>query len=174
MPHGRRTLAFGVRWLVPSRFAAAARPPRVASIPLAHTVLALGAFDLFHRGHLEFLRTARSLGDRLVVGVNSDAKVARYKRVPVIAAVDRLAIVSAIRCVDHAEIVDAFSVAGLIETHAVRTIVHGDDWTMERYLSQIGMTAERLAALGVELRLVPYYRGVSTTAIIGEIEAAAA
>lgn len=133
----------------------------------------LGAFDLFHRGHVEFLKTARSLGDRLVVAVNSDAKVARYKRTPVIPAEDRLAIVSSIRFVDHAEITDAFSIVSLVRKHAVGIIVHGDDWTAERYLDQIKLTAEQLAMLGVRLELVPYYRGVSTTGIIKDIGAAA-
>ncbi len=108
-----------------------------------------------------------------MVAVNSDSKVARYKRMPVIAAEDRLAIVAAVRYVDHAEITDAFSVASLIEKHDVDIVVHGDDWTAERYLGQIQLTAEQLKILGVRLKLVPYYRGVSTTAIIREIETAA-
>ncbi|WP_210251293.1 adenylyltransferase/cytidyltransferase family protein [Aureimonas psammosilenae] len=142
-------------------------------LSLTTTVLVLGAFDLFHRGHVEFLKSARALGDRLVVAVNSDAKVAKYKRTPVIAETDRLAIVSAIRHVDHAEIVDGFSVRNLIDRHSPAVIVHGDDWTRERYLTQIGVTEEELASLGIRLELVPYYDGVSTTAIIQEIEDAA-
>ncbi len=136
-------------------------------------VLALGVFDLFHRGHLEFLRKARARGDRLVVAVNTDEKVAQYKRRPVISTEDRLAIVEAVRFVDQVDVSDSFSISALVEKHAPDIIVHGDDWTRERYLEQIGLTDAELDRLGLRLELVPYHKGASTSAIISGIEKAA-
>jgi cytidyltransferase-like protein len=58
--------------------------------------------DLFHPGHLAFFRHARALGDRLVVGLVSDADVASYKPPPIMSFHERLAMVRACRLVDRA------------------------------------------------------------------------
>jgi FAD synthetase len=68
------------------------------------TVFASGVFDLLHPGHVEFLRWARSLGDRLAVSVAADATAEIYKRRPVQSAEDRRAMLSALRAVDSAVI----------------------------------------------------------------------
>jgi len=57
--------------------------------------------DLFHAGHVELLRQARALGDRLVVGVLSDDVVAQYKRRPITTLEERVAVVRACRYVDE-------------------------------------------------------------------------
>ena len=129
-------------------------------------VLAIGVFDLFHRGHLEFLTKARSLGDTLTVAVNTDRKVAAYKRTPIVPLEDRLEIVRGLRCVDAVDISDEFSALPLIERHLPNVLVHGDDWTRERYLVQIGLDEQALTDLGVELRFVPHYPLTTTSRII--------
>ena len=53
--------------------------------------------DLFHHGHVEFLRRARDLGDELVVGVHSDATAESYKRTPVMTMDERVRVVEACR-----------------------------------------------------------------------------
>jgi cytidyltransferase-like protein len=55
-------------------------------------VYVIGSFDLFHRGHVELLRRARALGDRLIVAINGDDIVEKYKRRPYIKEDDRLAV----------------------------------------------------------------------------------
>jgi rfaE bifunctional protein nucleotidyltransferase chain/domain len=62
-----------------------------------------GCFDLFHAGHLHSLRAARSLGDILVVGVNSDASVQQLKGSgrPIIPAPERVELLAALECVDY-------------------------------------------------------------------------
>ena len=57
--------------------------------------------DLFHAGHVEFLRRARELGDELVVGIHSDETVAGYKRAPVMTMAERVRVVAACRHVDE-------------------------------------------------------------------------
>jgi D-glycero-beta-D-manno-heptose 1-phosphate adenylyltransferase len=65
-------------------------------------VLANGCFDLLHVGHVRYLASARALGDALVVGVNSDASVARLKGTgrPIVPAAERAEIVAALAAVD--------------------------------------------------------------------------
>jgi cytidyltransferase-like protein len=66
-------------------------------------VIATGAFDLLHIGHLRFLDAARHLGDRLEVGVESDARVRAWKgpRRPIQSEDDRCELLAALRCVDR-------------------------------------------------------------------------
>ena len=65
------------------------------------TIITFGTFDVFHMGHLRILQRAKSLGDRLVVGVSSDALNRRKKgRLPVYSEKDRMGIVAGLKCVD--------------------------------------------------------------------------
>jgi cytidyltransferase-like protein len=60
--------------------------------------------DLFHAGHVNFFRQARELGDRLVVQVVGDARVAAAKRAPLMTQAERLAVVAGCRWVDEAQL----------------------------------------------------------------------
>ena len=96
-------------------------------------VLANGVFDLLHVGHVRYLKAARELGDRLVVGVNGDHSTAAHKGAgrPVVGAEDRAALVAALRGVDAVVIFDQPTVAPLLE--ALRPDVHakGTDYQVE-------------------------------------------
>ena len=84
--------------------------------------------DLFHAGHVELLRAARSRGDRLVVGVLGADDVAEYKRRPVMTLDERVAVVASCRYVD--EVVAPAPMRlddDFIESHAITVVVHGDD-----------------------------------------------
>ena len=129
-------------------------------------VFVSGVFDLFHRGHVELLNRAATFGDRLFVGVNSDEMVERYKRRPIFGAADRLAIVKSMRCVTDAVIYGEFDLKPMVELFQPSVMVHGDDWPRDRYLKQICMTEEDLIRYGVDLVLIPYWRGTSTTSIV--------
>ncbi|HEV2405473.1 MAG TPA: adenylyltransferase/cytidyltransferase family protein, partial [Ktedonobacterales bacterium] len=69
----------------------------------AGLVVVTGVFDVLHIGHLRFLEAARALGDALIVGIESDERVRRWKgpRRPVQGEADRLALVGALRVVDE-------------------------------------------------------------------------
>jgi cytidyltransferase-like protein len=129
-------------------------------------VLVVGVFDLFHAGHVNLLRQARARGDRLVVIVNGDRLTASYKRPPIMRENDRLALIAACRHVDHAEISNDYSVRDTVVRHRVTKIAHGDDWEAESYMRQIRCDRDFLAQHGVELVLLPYTPGVSTSDII--------
>jgi glycerol-3-phosphate cytidylyltransferase len=129
-------------------------------------VYAIGVFDLFHRGHVEFLKKARSLGDRLVVAVNADNMVAEYKRRPVFSQDDRLELVRACRFVDYAFVIETFDNKKAVLENHVTCIVHGDDWSGQSYLAQIRLTQDFLDEHCIEIRFIPYWRGISTSQIL--------
>lgn len=133
-------------------------------------VYAVGVFDLFHRGHVEFLKKANSLGQRLVVAINSDDKVARYKRKPYYSENDRLEIVKACKFVHEAFIIHGYDNKKYIEKYDIDIIVHGNDWEIEKYKKQIGVTDEYLMERNAIVALIPYTFGISTSAIINLIK----
>jgi rfaE bifunctional protein nucleotidyltransferase chain/domain len=96
-------------------------------------VLANGAFDLLHVGHVRYLQAARAEGDWLVVAVNSDESVRRAKGEgrPIMPEAERAEIVAALACVDAVVLFGEDSPAGLIET--LRPDVHakGSDYSAE-------------------------------------------
>ncbi len=97
---------------------------------MPRTVITFGTFDVFHVGHLRVLERAAALGDRLVVGVSADALNERKKgRVPVFSQRERLAIVSALRVVDHVFVEESLELKGdYIREHSADVMVMGDDW----------------------------------------------
>ena len=96
-------------------------------------VLANGCFDLLHAGHVRYLQGARSLGNLLVVGINSDDQVARLKGQgrPILPERDRAEIVASIEVVDLVTIFDEPTVTELLL--AIRPDIHakGTDYTEE-------------------------------------------
>ena len=94
-------------------------------------VLANGCFDILHVGHLRYLEAARALGDVLVVAVNSDASMRKIKDPgrPILSQDERVAMVSALRCVDYVVIFDEPDVLHVLEV--LRPSIHakGTDYT---------------------------------------------
>jgi choline-phosphate cytidylyltransferase len=94
------------------------------------TVITFGTFDVFHVGHISILERARALGDRLVVGVSSDALNLRKKgRNPIYSQEHRLRIVGALRCVDEVFVEESLEQkAEYILAHGADLLVMGNDW----------------------------------------------
>jgi cytidyltransferase-like protein len=122
-------------------------------------------FDLFHSGHVEFLRQSRAFGDKLVVGLVSDDDVASYKPRPIMTLEERAAIVSACRYVDRV-IPNAplHCTRGFLDNIGAAFVCHGDDFTPE----QLDYWYGDLKGTG-RLKVVPYTRGVSSREIISRI-----
>jgi glycerol-3-phosphate cytidylyltransferase len=118
--------------------------------------------DLFHYGHVEFLRRAKELGDELVVGIHSDDAVASYKRRPIMTMDERVRVVEGCRYVDEV-IPDAPVDPGedWIERHRIDLVVHGDDFDPAALESFYG-NAQRLGIF----RTIPYTPGISTSTIL--------
>ncbi len=119
-----------------------------------------GVFDLLHRGHAEYLAQARALGDRLVVGVNSDASVRRLKGParPIVREDDRAALVAALRCVDLAVVFDEDTPLRLIEEVRPDVLVKGGDWAIEHIVGR-----ESVESRGGRVLSLPLREGHSTT-----------
>jgi rfaE bifunctional protein nucleotidyltransferase chain/domain len=96
-------------------------------------VLANGAFDLFHVGHLRYLEGARAEGDLLVVAVNSDRSVRELKGPgrPFFPQSERAEIVAGLRCVDCVVIFDQPTVAGVIVELRPEVHAKGTDYTAD-------------------------------------------
>ena len=118
--------------------------------------------DLFHYGHVEFLKKAHALGDYLLVGVCDDAAVERNKRKPILTMEERVASVAGCRYVDEVLpnapwIMDKT----WIEKYHIDLVVHGDDYPPEYQAEVYKVPIE----MGI-FRTVPYTGGISTTEII--------
>ena len=95
------------------------------------TVLANGCFDLLHVGHLRYLEGARALGDVLVVAINSDKSMRLIKDSgrPILGEDERVALISALRCVDYVVVFDEPDVSRVLDI--LRPSIHakGTDYT---------------------------------------------
>ena len=124
--------------------------------------------DLFHFGHVEFLKKTRALGDYLLVGICADDVVEVHKRRLILTMEERLASVAGCRYVDEV-IPNApwkFDPAW-IEKYNIDLVVHGDDFTQEQLEYYYKVPIE----MGI-FRSVPYTQGISTTEIIRRCQAA--
>ncbi|MBQ0985043.1 adenylyltransferase/cytidyltransferase family protein [Streptomyces sp. F63] len=139
---------------------------------MTHTVgYAPGVYDLFHVGHLNILRHARSRCDYLIAGVVSDEMAERAKgRVPVVPLVERLEIIRSIRFVDAAFVE---TVPDKLETwQQVRfdKIFKGDDW---RGTPKGDQLERDFATVGVEVVYFPYTVHTSSTQLRRALDALA-
>lgn len=125
-----------------------------------------GCFDILHEGHVSYLRQARSRGDALVVGLNSDASVKRLKgeERPVNHELSRAAVLSALGCVDYVCIFEEDTPYELIREVLPDVLVKGGDWDPD---SIVG--ADIVKARGGEVLSLPFMPGHSTTGIIEKI-----
>ncbi len=121
--------------------------------------------DLFHPGHVEFLKQIRVLGDYLLIGVNADDVLAPYKRRPILTMQERVAMVAACRYVDEVLPNAPMRIdRAWIDKHAIQLVVHGDDFPPERLWYYYQVPIE----MGI-FRTVPYTEGISTSDIIRRI-----
>ena len=122
-----------------------------------------GCFDWLHVGHVRSLEQARSLGDRLVVAVNSDASVRRLKgpdrpRVP---ARQRAEVLAALACVDWVVVFRADTPLRTIEALRPDVLAKGGDWALDEIVGRAEV--EGRGGRVVRLREVP---GVRTTTLL--------
>jgi ethanolamine-phosphate cytidylyltransferase/choline-phosphate cytidylyltransferase len=118
--------------------------------------------DLFHYGHIDFLRQVSEMGDYVLIGINDDDVAEFYKRRPIHTMEQRIASVRACKYVDEV-IPNApwLFDPTWIEKYDLSLVVHGDDYTDEKQRQIYRIPIER----GI-FRTVPYTKGISTTQII--------
>lgn len=122
-----------------------------------------GVFDILHAGHVTYLEKARSFGDVLIVGINSDESARRIKGEtrPVNTLSDRVTVLAALRAVDHVISFDEDTPIALIETLLPDVLVKGGDYTRENI---VGMSI--VERNGGRVEIVPLMQGRSTTSVI--------
>jgi D-beta-D-heptose 7-phosphate kinase/D-beta-D-heptose 1-phosphate adenosyltransferase len=125
-----------------------------------------GCFDILHVGHVRCLEEAKTLGDTLVVALNSDRSVQTIKGPPkpFTPEAERAEVLSALACVDYVVIFDEPDPLELITFLKPNVLVKGGDWTPE---STIGR--EVVEEAGGKVVIIPQVQGVSTTGIIDRI-----
>lgn len=130
-----------------------------------------GCFDLLHPGHIDLLRRARSLGTRLIVGINSDESVRQIKGNgrPIMNQDDRAAVLSALRFVDEVVIFDEPTPESLIKEIKPDVLVKGGDWSKSEIIG-----ADFVVANGGEVHSLPLVDGYSSSRIVEGLQASAA
>ena len=126
-----------------------------------------GCFDLLHPGHVSYLRAARSLGDALVVGLNSDASIKRLKGPsrPVVSEKDRAIMLEALESVDAIILFGEDTPVRLMRELEPAVYVKGGDYRVEDLPE-----AEVAREFGAEVRIIPFEPGYSTSALIEKIK----
>jgi D-beta-D-heptose 7-phosphate kinase/D-beta-D-heptose 1-phosphate adenosyltransferase len=125
-----------------------------------------GVFDLLHRGHAEYLEEARALGDRLVVGINSDTSVSRLKGPsrPIVPEAERAELVGALACVDLTVVFDDDTPLRLIEAVEPDVLAKGADWAADKIVGRDFVESRGGRVVRIKVR-----EGLSTSAIIERI-----
>ncbi len=126
-----------------------------------------GCFDLLHAGHVSLLERARAEGDVLVVGINSDASVKRFKGEtrPVIGEQERAEALLALECVDRVLVYHEDTPLEAIKALRPDVLVKGADWTLDNIVGR--EEVEKLGGRVVRVELLP---DRSTTALIAKAE----
>ena len=122
--------------------------------------------DLFHYGHVEFLKQVSALGDYVLIGINSDDEAQKHKRRPINSMDVRIANVAACQYVD--EVIPNASWVfdpAWIEKYNIDLVVHGDDYSDEKKQLIYKVPIE----MGI-FRAVTYTKGISTTKLIQQRE----
>ncbi|MDI9221127.1 pantoate--beta-alanine ligase [Pantoea sp. EA-12] len=126
------------------------------------TVITFGTFDVLHIGHIKILQRAKAYGDRLIVGISSDAlNFSKKQRFPVYPESERKSIISALGCVDEVFIEESLDLKGeYIKKFSADILIMGDDWKgrFDNYKEIC------------EVIYLPRTEGVSTTQLIAEIK----
>jgi len=138
------------------------RVEKIAPEPRSKIVFTNGVFDIVHQGHLTLLKWAASLGERLVVGVNSDTSTRLLKGParPINKEADRKAVLEALRFVDEVIIFNEISARSLIAEIRPSIVVKGGEWLAEE------VRARDLIPDDIEVKVFPVVQGYSTTRIV--------
>ena len=127
------------------------------------SVFTNGTFDILHLGHVTYLQKAKTFGDVLVVGVNTDKSVKTYKdpNRPVNPEQDRIKVLTALACVDYAILFNDPTPLKLIEAIKPAVLVKGADWAIKDIVG-----AREVLSWGGKVKRIPLVKGRSSTRVI--------
>jgi len=126
-----------------------------------------GCFDILHAGHVKYLETARSFGDCLVLGLNTDASVRENKgpERPINSELDRAAVVGALKAVDYVVLFGEKTAETIIAKVRPDVYVKGGDYTLD-----ILPEAKIVQGYGGRVEFVPMVAGRSTSNVVEKIK----
>lgn len=126
-----------------------------------------GCFDILHLGHIDYLEKARNLGDKLVVGLNSDSSVKRLKGAerPINPEYARARVLAALEFVDAVCVFEEDTPKSLIEKIFPDILTKGSDYTLENIVG-----ADFVMGYGGEVKTIDLVEGFSTTKILDKVK----
>ncbi|MBL0023707.1 MAG: D-glycero-beta-D-manno-heptose 1-phosphate adenylyltransferase [Saprospiraceae bacterium] len=126
-----------------------------------------GCFDIIHVGHVLYLESARSLGDILIVGINSDISVRKLKGLsrPINDELSRSYVLASLASVDAAIIFEEDDPLNVIKSICPDVLVKGGDWKPDQIIGGDFVTSQ-----GGEVHSLPFVDGYSTTSIENKIK----
>jgi len=126
-----------------------------------------GCFDILHIGHVDYLEKARALGDKLILGLNSDVSVKNIKgeKRPIVPEYARARVIASLSFVDMVVIFNEDTPLRLIQAVKPDILVKGDDYTPENIVG-----ADFVINNGGSVKTVPLVKGFSTSTIIEKIK----
>lgn len=136
----------------------------IAEYNNAQWVFTNGCFDLIHRGHVSYLAQAKTLGDYLIVALNSDHSIktlAKGVNRPINSLADRMAVVAALESVSFVTYFEKDTPLELIKLLKPQILVKGGDWQMANIVG-----ADQVIATGGAVYAIPFIHQNSTTKII--------
>lgn len=130
-------------------------------------VLTNGCFDILHAGHVTYLQEAAAYGDCLIVGLNTDTSVKRWKdkNRPIVTENERAIVIDALSCVDYVVLFDETTAEKLVQKVRPAVYVKGGDYTLETLPE-----AAALLSCNGEAKFIDVVAGCSTTNIINKIK----
>ena len=142
------------------------RVRKKAKVQKKRIVFTNGCFDILHRGHIEYLKQAKSFGDILIVGLNSDSSVKNIKgkKRPIVNQKDRAEILSALSFVDYVCIFNQETPEKMIRKLIPDVLVKGGDWAKSDIVGK-----DIVESSGGKVVAVPLVKGRSTRNIIQTI-----
>ncbi|MCU0418944.1 MAG: D-glycero-beta-D-manno-heptose 1-phosphate adenylyltransferase [Cyclobacteriaceae bacterium] len=131
-----------------------------------NVVFTNGCFDLLHLGHVDYLEKARHLGDKLVLGLNTDDSVSRFKgpQRPIQDQASRARVLAALAFVDLVVLFDEDTPLHLISELVPNTLVKGSD-----YLAENIVGADVVKRAGGHVKTIDFVPGYSTTRLVEKI-----
>jgi len=125
-----------------------------------------GCFDLLHKGHIHLFRETKKWGDVLIVAVNDDASIKKFKGSwrPILPLEERLEILEAIEEIDYLVSFSEDTPQKIISLLIPDVLVKGGDWKLDEVVGR-----EEVEGAGGRVVLVPYLEGYSTSALINKI-----
>ena len=127
-----------------------------------------GCFDIVHLGHIDYLEKAKALGQKLVLGLNTDASVSRIKGPsrPVVNEYARARMMAALAFIDLVVLFDEATPKELIENLKPNILVKGNDYSIQQIVG-----ADFVLANGGSVQTIDLVEGYSTTKLIEKIKA---